>query len=165
MTTQATFDACNAVGRKAEERLANVFLLCGWSVKWRPRGASRDLEVVGPHGTELVEVKCEDAQDHTGNLCIELYQGLAERRYSGLMLSESTVCVHTFGPVCVAYRTQAMRLYIQTLHAEGRMTPAPFARSDNGAGGVLIPRRAVVAKRWAEELSVARLPQSRVFKA
>jgi hypothetical protein len=81
------------------------------------------------------------------------------------MLSESTVCVHTFGPVCVAYRTQAMRLYIMTLHAEGKITPAPFARSDNGAGGVLVPRRAVVARRWAEELSITRLPQGRVFKA
>ena len=109
---------------------------------------------------ELIEVKCEDRYAASGNICIELYQGKAQRRASGISVSESTAFVHTLGDNAAVYRTQEMRLFLKS--AAG-LHVALFAGSDNGNEGIILPITSVRGESWFAVCLLDDLPHSLVF--
>lgn len=162
--TSLAFERCNAKGREAEERIFLIFGRAGWEVQWKYAGAKRDLWAKGPNGPELIEVKNEDNFADGGRICIELWQGLSSRKPSGLRTSEATVYVHTVADRYVAYRTQAMRNYIDRGLINGLLQEKSFGKSDNGNGGVLVERLLRIGKDWFDEGDIEALPKSKVFE-
>lgn len=163
--TSLAFERCNAVGRAAEERVAQILFKAGWQIEWRPARHRRDLVVRGPGGFDTIEVKCEDAFEASADICVELYQGKLNRRASGLRVTEATVCVHTLGDKCVVYRAAEMRNHIDAGLARFKYFLKDFGKSDNANGGVLVPQMIVATNEWGDYLEVEQLHTSRVFRA
>lgn len=160
----ALFETRNADGRTAECRVRESFVDDAWMLLHDFSGSSRDLAVMKNSLVHLIEVKNEDRFADSPNLCIELYQGKVHRKFSGIMLSETTLCVHTFGDKCIAYRTQYMRLHLDVQHQAGRYAAQEFRLADNGNGGMLVPKQDILGKSWAELIEISRLPRSRVVR-
>ena len=163
MPSQA-FEIQNAKGQDAERRVAHILVDAGWGVKWLSRGNKHDLSVEPPSGTERVEVKNEDAFAHSGNLCIELFQGPA-RKPSGLAVSEASVCIHTLGETCAIFRKQPMLNHV--MEAQRRNPPLyqviQFGRADNANQGLKVPRIVLSLRDWYEEVPLEQLAASRVW--
>lgn len=163
--SSTAFEVQKAIGDLAENRVMQAFISAGLSVRRRQWNARNDLEVVFPYGTEIIEVKNEDRYEESSNLCVETYQGLHVRKPSGIKTSESTYCVHTLGEECIVYRTQPMRLHIEAGLQGHLYTEGPFGKADNGNGGVLVNKLVVLWKSWCDQITIAKLPFSKVFKS
>lgn len=162
--TLSHFETQKSFGEAGEKRVMEAFVNAGQRVQWRRWGSRKDLEVGFPHGTEFIEVKNENRYEQSLNACVEMYQGLRERKPSGILVSNATVCVHTFGDMCLAFRRVEMQLHIQSRIDAGHYRVAPFGKSDNGNCGVLVPQMVIAVKPWAEWVAVDELPKSRVFQ-
>jgi len=149
-----------AEGHSAEARVAALLFGAAWRVKPANRDGAQDLEVTDLGGTTWrLEIKDESNYVGSGRLCIETQQGWPARP-SGISISESTVCIHVLGEHAVLYRTQPMRLWIKASEYQPRL----FARSTNNNCGVLVPIASVEGERWCEQLALARLSASRVWR-
>lgn len=153
------FEEQNAIGRESERKVADLLRDAGWLTQWKYRGARHDIFAWAPSGPELIEVKNEDAYADGDNACFEISQ---KGRCAGLLRSESTVGVHTFGEQCLVYRTQLLRVWLQAEVAAGRLHVRDFG--DNENRGVLVPKVLLAARAWAEFIPLARLPQSKVLR-
>jgi hypothetical protein len=150
----------NEIGQSAERRVADALFAAGWFLQRRSARHKRDIAAISQRGIELIEVKNEDSYaNRSRNICIELQQG-QPRRPSGILTSESTVTVHTFGEDCLVYRTQPMRLYIWEMPG-----PRYMDFGDNNNCGLILPRQDLVVQSWAEWLPLARIAFSKVFDA
>jgi hypothetical protein len=108
------------------------------------------------HGRwELVEVKNEDAYADSGNIVVEVYQGTS-RKPSGLLISESTVTVHTLGERVALYRNQPMRLWLPHGHRERGF-------GDNHNIGYVLPIEELAEEPWFECLPFTEMYDSRVW--
>lgn len=161
MATREDFERANERGRQAEERVFNVFRDVGWIVQWKFCAHRRDISVQHPEfGAELVEVKNEDNYADGDNVCIELGQ---KGRKSGLLTSEATICIHTFGDMCLVYRTQPMRNWLDAKIASGFLKTRTFG--DNENNGVIVSKMMFAARDFAEWVALRNLPRSKVFAA
>lgn len=161
--TREHFERQNAFGRLAEDRVGTALFNAGWRIQWKPRGNRRDLEAEGPMGTERVEIKNEDRQERSDNFCVELYQGY-DKHPSGLAITEATVCVHTFGEMCMAYRVREMRQHVDAKLKSRFYELKNFGKADNGNGGVLAHQVTVAMNPWAQWIKLSRLAESRVWR-
>lgn len=149
-------------GHPAEARVAMAFYLGGWTVSPRNDGSLLDLVGEPPGGLPWwLEVKNEDNQAQTGNLCIELHQGIPPR-WSGLQVTESHVWVHTLGENVAAYRVKHMKPFIRQGWADWRHIDE-FRGADNHNGGILVPIDAADGKGWFDVCPLDQLPNSHVF--
>lgn len=147
-------------GQSAEFRVAVELLHAGWQVQFKGAMSVRDLGVWTPYGPEAVEVKREDNKAHTGNICIECYQGRTVRRPSGIKVSESSVFIHTLGDRCALYRTQPMRCWLQDHVKE--LDFRDFG--DNGNRGIILPLVRLTPLGFADVLDFKALTKSKVWK-
>lgn len=159
---RAAFETQNAIGREAEERVADVLLKAGWWVQRRSMGHRHDLSVIAPSGVvEILEVKNEDAYaDRSANACLEVVQN--GNQFSGLYKSESTVCIHTFGSEVLAYRTQPMRNWVGEKIRRHEYEMQAFG--DHGNRGIVVPRVTLGLLPFAHLTTLAALPCSKVFR-
>ena len=156
----AAFDEQNEFGRTAEQRVADVMMQAGCFVSRKFAGARHDLAVIMPSAsTELLEVKNEDRYADGENVCLEIGQ---HGEPSGVLKSEATIGIHTFGKRCLVYRMQPLRLWLETCIKEHGFPIRNFG--DNGNCGVIVPRKLFMTKPWAELTEVSRLPSSKVFR-
>ena len=156
-----SFEEQNEIGKGGERRVFDSFVSAGCFVQLRHEFHRRDLSVITPSGMlEFIEVKCEDRYATSGNVCIEVRQG-SERKWSGLMKSESTVFVHTLNHACLAYRTNDMRLW---LLENGRQLGEPKVYGDNNNRCYLLPVGTVKKFPFADFTSVRNLPWSKLFQ-
>lgn len=162
MGTAALFESRAAEGRDAESRVLDVFVKAGWRVQWRMYRSRKDLEVGMPNGTEFIEVKNEDKYAHSGNICVEIYQGNPSR-FAGMLDSEATVCVHTLRDECIAYRRNQMVKEILLRYDSGEWVPQLFRGADNHNGGFILSKAQLLAFSWVDRLPLVQLPQSRLF--
>lgn len=147
-------------GVKAESEIAWIFFLAGHQVSKGQKDCTRDLQVTIQGASYWIEIKNEDNQAHTGNLCIELWQG-SPQRPSGILTSESTVIIHTLRSMVALYRTQHMRNYIIFELGE---TGRGFGKSDNNNAGVIVPIDEVRAYRWFDYCRKKDLPESEILR-
>jgi hypothetical protein len=151
------FEQLKAVGKVAERAVAEAFLDAGWWVQLRHHGARRDLAVMLGSRVELLEVKNEEKHAHTGNICVEIFQG-EPPQVSGVMTSESTIYIHYFGDSCLVMRTQLFRLFLDTYFRQRGMIQ--FKGADNRNGGVTVPRRLLKDQSWAVETATKDIPSA-----
>ncbi len=156
----SAFGITKVAGTIAEDVIAGIFYEAGWMVQKRQHFARRDLAIMLPHAIELLEVKNESNYANSGKIAIEMLQG-HDRRPSGISLSESTVCIHYLGEMCVLYRTQPMRIWLK----QTNQSPRPFFKSDNCNEGVLVSIAALIDQTWADHRKTVTLPTSHLFAA
>jgi len=152
--------ALRSQGKPAEDKIAAIFYDAGWSVRGGGNTPAWDLIVERDGLPFWLEIKNEDGQIHTGNLCIERYQGKHGSEFSGLYHSDAHAWVHTLGEFAVVYRAQYMRNW---LHAEGYRDDSLVMRGDNGNLSWLAPIARIKDLPWCERCLLGRLPHSRVF--
>jgi hypothetical protein len=154
------FEEALPVGHVGEDRIRAILAEAGAQVQKFDCLAAFDFTATVHFGhPERIEVKNEDHYAGSGNICIELLQGKAQPRPSGISLSESTVCVHTLGPRIALYRTQPMRLFLKEAYKN-----KPLAKfGDNGNQGVVLPIKGVHIQPWFDITDDAGLASSPVF--
>jgi hypothetical protein len=151
------FEQLKAVGKVAERAVAEAFLDAGWWVQLRHHGARRDLAVMLGSRVELLEVKNEEKHAHTGNICVEIFQG-EPPQVSGVMTSESTIYIHYFGDSCLVMRTQLFRLFLDTYFRQRGMIQFREPTTAMAAS----PFRVVFSKTnsWAVETATKDIPSA-----
>ena len=156
MSTENLFESRLTDGQKAENRVMQILANNGWTVNWNPKKATpgRDLFAMDGAVPYIIEVKAEEKQAHTGNICIELLQGLGESRLSGLANSDSSHWIHTLGDKAVVYRASPMRNHIKA----SRLQVFAFRDADCGNRGVLVRIADVVSKVWFRHCDFDDLP-------
>lgn len=152
------FEVLLKEGQATEMLVASLMLEAGHAARVRNHGMSRDLEVTVGNLTFWVEVKNEDRYADSGNLCIEMKQGLSGKP-SGISTSEAQVWIHTLGQQAALYRVQPMRLFIKS----SGMLPAPFKGADNRNEGVLVPIASLAVFPWFEQCELVAVGHSRVW--
>lgn len=149
-------------GKRAEQKIIDLLLLQGF-VKAHDDFARHDFQLLLNDQTHRVEIKNEDAQRHTGNLCIEVLQGFGSRqRPSGIASSEATVFVHTLCDNCALYRRRDMHLYTRELCRSGKK-PQLFRGSDNNNHGYIIPIVDLLGFDWFDLCSTNSIAKSRLW--
>lgn len=162
MTEYRDFHEALPVGHDGETRIATALLAAGSQVQHMGDGSAFDLTATVYFGhPERIEVKNEDAKQDTGNICIEMMQGVPPepKRYSGLSISESTVFIHTLGPRLVAYRTQPMRLFLRSVFAGEKMQDF----GDHGNQGYVKPIACFQGNWWFDVTDDKHLARSHIF--
>jgi hypothetical protein len=157
-------DATLRAGLKLERIIADLFFREGWFVGGKKNGnePSRDVDVFVPTSLawERLEVKNEENQKDSKNLCIETHQG-DPRHHSGIMTSESTVCLHYFSDArVVLYRTQSMRLWLPI----SGLREILFRGSDNSNGGYLVPVLMAMDVRIAQVVTKENIARCTVWR-
>lgn len=159
------FDKSLAFGHEAEYRVARAFWNKGFLAFAVNEDQRFDICVFKDSLPYLVEIKCEDKYAHTGNICIEMFQGRMETYPSGIAISESTVIIHAFCESALIYRTQPMRLWLRQEAMAKRITLDDFRAADNGNKGYIIPITQIIYNNpsWAEYCHIEELPTSKIF--
>lgn len=152
-------EANETSGRPGENRIALVFYHAGWMVQGYGSGPSHDLVLSHAGATFWVEVKNEDKNADTGNICVECYQR-ATRIFSGIYTSESQIWIHTLADMAVVYRAQNMRNFLETW----RLSHNPGEYGDNKNLSYLVPIGCVQREAWCDRCRVDDLPNSPVFR-
>ena len=101
-------------GKEAEERVKSLLRpKPGAIILDTPEDVEgrQDFEMLYNGHAFRVEVKNEDKKVSTGNICVEMCQGVPLMRVSGILASEATVWIHTLQDECVVYRKLAMLRY------------------------------------------------------
>lgn len=154
-----SFDESVRKAQDAERRVFEPFLRAGCWVRWGSNDARRDFEAIVQGASYRIEVKDEDNQAHTGNVCIETYQG-NPRKPSGILTSESNLYVHVLGDWVAAYRTQSMRVHLGTCY---RGKERDFGKADNFNGGFIVPIEGLEEYPWFDRCFLGTLPESPLF--
>lgn len=124
----------------------------------------RDL-ILSPLGVpQWVEIKNEDNYAHSRNICIERVQNQKDPRFSGILTSESQVCIHTLGAQVALYRTQYMRIHIASELRSKRLKEDYFRGADNGNRGLVIPYMSLLSHTWFDLRPFSELFESRVWE-
>ena len=158
------FEACYQKGHTKEKQVAILFLLNGYQVKILDEKEFGDLWILVNGRPEIIEVKNEDNFEPT-NILIELYQGIAQKRPSGLKTSESTAYIHTFKEKAVLYRTKEMRNYIGQNWGCLKEKQRLFNNADNGNGGFPLPINDFINFNWFDFCQFEDIPNSKVFES
>jgi hypothetical protein len=163
MNNATLFDERLIEGIDKENDIAWLFYKFGCAIEPDNIDGSRDFNVRIKGRWERIEVKNEDRYSYTGNICIEIYQGLNEKKPSGIMISESTICIHTLKDNSIIYRTNEMRLWLIIHKKEIIEYRKDFKEADNGNGGYILPIKIIQNKRWFEYLLTMDIPTSKLF--
>jgi hypothetical protein len=165
MAKPNVFRECNARGEEAKMRVKGQFDAAGAMTRDSDEGSAWDFQTSTQSKSGQfwvsIEVKNEDRQINTGNLCIEVRQG-DPPRLSGILVTGADVCVHTLGPGYVAaYRTFIVRSWAERAISFGQI---PILTGDNNNHSLLFQRKsgeAFVPAYW--EGPLAELPAAKVM--
>lgn len=123
-------------GQQAEGRLRDLLQFAGAFVSKFGNSNKNDFQVVFNNQTHRVEIKNEDRKASTGNICIEVLQGLPAKQ-SGIAISEATLVIHTLCDRVCIYRRARMLEYVRNEYRERRLILKRFG--DNHNMGFIIP--------------------------
>ncbi len=157
MTTNEAFHTQKKIGDVAERTVQGIYRANGYMIIGADVRARWDFAVFKASVAAMLEVKNEEAYASSGRICIELFQG-EDRRVSGMLLSESTFCIHYLGKVSVIIRTQPFRLWLDSVRT--KLNFRPFGKADNGNGGYLLPRKRLPESDWGLEVPTDQLPMA-----
>ncbi len=159
---ETDFEKALAGGQTKEFVIALIFFLAGCPIEWDNIDSRQDIitRVNGRH--ERIEVKDEDNYANSGNICIERYQGINQKKYSGLSISESTVFIHTLDKKAVLYRTQSMRVWLGS--NKEKLKLKNFPNADNGNCGYITPISYFNSRRWFDLCGLNDIPHSTIFQ-
>lgn len=160
---QAVFDECLTLGQNAELRVAEEFLKNGWIVQLNSDKERYDFWVYGGL-IYLIEVKNEDKFSDSGNIIIEMYQGLNGKKPSGIKVSESNIFIHTLKNMAVLYRTQSMRSFISERWPKLKYELKDFKNADNGNGGLTLAIANFFNYSWFDYCDFENITRSKVFE-
>ena len=126
------------IGKKGEEEVFWIFKMSGRNVMMANDGSYKDIIV----DDFLVEIKNEIKHSHTGNLCIETYQGKTKpKRKSGINITRSDFWIHLFNRMVAIYKTLPMKNWLNANH-DFYMDIGYYKEfGDNGNEGYIIPIR------------------------
>ena len=170
------------VGTEAERKVRAVLESHGWVVACQLPGKDSLKDMSVWRGSGLwegaafrVEVKCEDNYASSGRLCVEMYQDAKNKdevdtkegkKWSGLLLTEATIVVHTLGEYVAMYRAKSMMKYIAREKRE-RTRPDSIEEkkwqgADGGCCGVLVKIEHLRRFKgdWFDYLPISRLCES-----
>ena len=130
------FDDALLFGESAQDRVAELLRMAGGKADKKDGRARYDFELIFHDHVFRVEVKCEDRYASSGNLCIEVFQGMPQR-HSGIAWSEATICIHTLADDCALYRRESMRHFLREAYRASRYKLKSFG--DNHNQGFVVP--------------------------
>lgn len=145
MNDRSRFYECAAYGDEAKRKVQQVFADCNSMIRSRDSLSAWDFQASTLQGDMIsVEIKNENNQQHTGNLCIEMQQG-SPSVDSGIFRTEADIVIHTLGDIAAAYRTIIMRRWAENEKQSGRKL---MLIGDNHNMGYLFFRQIGIA-RWS----------------
>lgn len=151
------FDESLPYGERAQDRVADLLRMAGAKADKKDGKARYDFEAIFRDHVFRVEVKNEDNKQHTGNICLECWQGIP-RRLSCLLWSEATVFVHTLGSKCVIYRTREMKAWLREQRNADRIKAEDFG--DNSNRGFIVPITRLIKFPWFDWRPMSTIAQS-----
>jgi hypothetical protein len=150
-------------GHPKEREVAKLLYDFGWRVTLQNSGNSHDILVRFDNCSKLVEVKNEDNNSGTGNICVEYRQGRLLNP-SGILSSRSDIYIHTLREKVVLYSRLTM---IDWLEGMSFSFPMKFfgGRTDNNNHGRIVPIRSLtfIPKDWVEYCDFKDIPLSFVW--